>query len=68
MLEIRISKNKTEELMNDVTGRLLRSKRKYFVVCENSRGIQYVDGSRDKAFLLKVRDQLTRILEENENN
>jgi len=37
MLTIKIAKNKMEELMNDVTGRLLRSDKKYFIVCE-SRG------------------------------
>ena len=66
MLTVRVSNNKTEELMNHITGSLLRSKRKYFVVCENNRKIQYVDGSKDREFLLRVKKNLDRLLEETE--
>ena len=53
--------NKTEEMMNEVTGRLLRSKKKYFVVCEY-RGVQYIDSSKDIKFLKSVYEKLGEIL------
>lgn len=60
-MNIRVSKNKTEELMYDITDRSKRSKKKYFVVCEY-RGVQYVDGSKDIQFLKSVYEKLGQIL------
>jgi hypothetical protein len=63
MLHLSIAKNKTEELMNRVTGYLLRSKKKYFVICENSRGIRYVDHYGDVEFLKRVREKIDQVIE-----
>lgn len=60
-MTIRRANNKTEEMMNEVTGRLLRSKKKYFVVCEY-RGVQYVDSSKDIQFLKSVYEKIGQIL------
>ena len=67
-MNISIAKNKMEELMNDVTGRLLRSKKKYFIVCQNNRGTQYVDSVKDIEFLKRVHLQLGNIIKEVEES
>lgn len=54
--------NKTEELMNMLVSALEKSKKKYFIVCQDSRGVQYVDGSKDKEFLGRVLKNLKEVI------
>lgn len=57
-------KNKTEELMNEVTGRLLRSKKKFFIVVQNNRGTFYVDSTKDREFLKSIKEKIEYVLKD----
>lgn len=65
MLNIHENRNKTEVLMNDVTGAFKRNKRKYLVICRtgNNKEIDYVDGTRDVKFLEKCKLHLDSLIE-----
>lgn len=63
MFHLSIAKNKTEEIMNKVTGYLLRSKKKYFVICENNRGMKYIDHYGDVEFLKRVREKIDQVID-----
>jgi CDGSH-type Zn-finger protein len=65
-MNINVTKNKTEELMNFVRALFRKEKRKYLVICRtgNNRNIDYVDGTRDKEFLLKCKKHIDSLLKE----
>lgn len=58
--------NKTEMLMSSVIYTLKQSNKKYFIVCQDNKGTQYIDGSNDIEFLREVLENLEELLNSNE--
>jgi len=61
-----IANNKTEVIMNHITGALRRNKRKYLVICRtgNNKPINYVDGTHDVEFLEKCKESIDSLIED----
>lgn len=66
MLTVRVAKNKTEEFMNRIMSQLEGSKKKYLIFVENNRGMMYMDRTKNLEFLKKAREELDRMIREEE--
>lgn len=69
MLHLYEVKNKTEDMMNHVTGLFKRNKRKYLVICRtgNNKPIDYVDGCEDIEFLKKCKSHIDSLISRQES-